>query len=166
MATTALEEGRGDTDVVVLADALSWVPDERVLLRQIGERLSGEMSLVAAVPNAAWLPARVALLHGRSPFGTGPVVSRPLRFFTRTTLEAAFGELGVVAEITTVDRDVGEALRAAARGDASDDRAVVDLAARAPDAATVGFVVRWPAPATRSVVHRMAGWARRQRAGS
>ena len=90
----AMGAGTGDVETIVLADALSWVRDEVRYLRDVVASSPDGARLIVVVPNVAWLPRRLSLLAGRSPFGTGRVADRPLRFFARHTLLDALGAAG------------------------------------------------------------------------
>lgn len=122
-----------DAQAVVLDDVLSWVPDERAYLGDLRNALPADLPLVVTVPNVTWLPGRVRLLEGRSPFGSGPVGARPLRFFARGTLVEALhgGGYGSVSV---------RAVRQAADPDTTLDRALVDRLRELADADVCGFV--------------------------
>jgi hypothetical protein len=89
-----LTDAADGVDTVVLAGTLSWVRDEVGYLRGVLDALADGTRLVVVVPNVTWLPHRLSLLAGRSPFGGGPVAGRPLRFFARDTLLDALSAAG------------------------------------------------------------------------
>lgn len=131
-----------DVDVIVLAESVAYVSDEIAHLRDVSSLLAGRVRLILSVRNITWLPNRVLSLQGRSPFGSGPVVDRPLRFFSRTSILDAMLAAGIppvgldVVRLDVVPQTPGAG------------HVVIDAAAAAPDSGSVGFVVSAGAPAS------------------
>jgi hypothetical protein len=121
-------------DVIVLDEALAWVPDEIAALRAVVDVLQETTRLVVVVPNVTWFPYRMQLLLGDAPFGNGPVAHRPLRFFARGTVLRALAAAGLTVE------DLIAVQGPATEPDATLDPVLAERLRAGEDADVVGFV--------------------------
>lgn len=117
-------------EVVVLSGTPCRVADEVAHLAAVRAAMDATSTVIVAVPNITWGPRRLAAIEGRSPFGSGPLVDRPLRFFARGTVLDALVAAGFHPT----------AIRAVRRPWEIPDH-VGPGVAHGADADTVGFVV-------------------------
>jgi glycosyltransferase involved in cell wall biosynthesis len=83
-------------DVILLADVLEHVPDPKDVLNQALRHLAPGGKIIVSLPNAVHWSVRLQVAFGKFEYTNRGILDRGhLRFFTRTTAERMFGELGL-----------------------------------------------------------------------
>jgi 2-polyprenyl-3-methyl-5-hydroxy-6-metoxy-1,4-benzoquinol methylase len=135
-------ELEGETfDVVVAADVLEHLKDPLRTLRRVGSFLSESGRVVASLPNVAHGSVRLALLTGRFPYGEVGLLDRThLRFFTRESVEALFGDAGfAITHLERQEAAIGQSEVPFDRDTVPD--AVLESLASDPEALTYQFIL-------------------------
>ena len=97
---TALEHRDERYDLVVFNDVLEHVNDPWSMLKEAKRVLSPGGSILAAIPNIAFLPVIVRLARGRWDYTDEGTLDRThVRFFTLATAREMFEDVGLVIEV-------------------------------------------------------------------
>ena len=91
----AVELGADRFDVILAVDVLQHTEDAESVVCRLKGYLNPKGALVVSVPNVAHASVRLALLAGSFPYAA-PLASgrRPIRFFTRDSVEALLSDAG------------------------------------------------------------------------
>ncbi len=101
-------------EVITFGDVLEHLRDPVVVLRKIRPLLVKGGYVVASIPNVSHQSVIYALLQGEFPYSDDGLLDRThLRFFTRATVEAMFGEAGY--RITDLVRVISETFYVSAK---------------------------------------------------
>lgn len=147
-------------DVALMGDVLEHLRDPLTVLREVVELLGTEGFAVISVPNIAFADVRMALLEGAWEYHDDGLLDRThLRFFTRASLFRFAREAGlVVTELLPVVRPPGTSNvqpEVPIFG-----RAMAELVALDPNAATYVFVVKAERPSADAIARADALEAR------
>ena len=86
----------GPFDAIVYGDVLEHLRDPRATLLALDRALAPGGTVIVSVPNVAHLWVRLSLLVGRFDYADRGILDRThLRFYTRRTLLALLGEVGL-----------------------------------------------------------------------
>lgn len=86
----------GQYDIVTLNDVIEHMPNPADFLAMLVDGLREDSRIVVTTPNIAYAGVRLALWRGHFEYVDSGILERThLRFFTRSTLLALFGEAGL-----------------------------------------------------------------------